>query len=904
MTPERWARLQIAFHRVAESPPAERESTLKLVCGEDADLRREVEAMLESDAHGDQHVRDAIDSAATQVVEDKRASLIGTLLGGYRVTGVLGHGGMGTIYLAERADRQFHQRVAIKLVEQMAVHPQLRTRLRAERQILANLEHPYIAHLIDGGESEAGVPYLVIEYIDGLPIDEYCRTHKLGIRARLELFEKVCAAVDYAHRNLVVHRDLKPANILVTPDATPKLLDFGIAKLLAPEPATYTLAVTRMQDRLLTPEHAAPEQVLGRPITIATDVYALGVLLYQILCDRSPYALHNSTMQGLERAICNEDPPRPSSLFRSGRSKTVLEPGGFDPAAVAAACSSTIDRLRRALGGDLDEIVLKAMRKEPEARYETAAQLAADLRRHLAGELVSARQGSRRYRAYKLVRRHAAAVALVSIVIVALAGFAALMWVQRQKLEAQSKVIAQERDRAAQVSAFMVDIFSAADPFKAQGREITARQLLEEGAARIQGDLSQQPEVRAQMLDSIGYAYQRQGDQQRAIPLLEQSLQIRRQAANGPTPLVVTSLRNLADALRMAGNAASAESYYRQALLMSRQVYGERKAEVAAVMVGLGRLLYTNPSRINEAEKLLREALAIYTEQRGPLDSEVAATFSDLGNLMLWKDDLTTAEQFHRQALRIYAYSVPRTHPDYSQTLGSLGYELMKRGNLAEAEKALNEALELKRQVFGANSPQLTGVLQSLATVHERRDELNEAMELVSQALAITRKSSGERAVETGVFFDSLAFVQWKAGRLEEARDNVAAALSIYGEKLPADHPYIASSEHLLGEIRLSSGDARGAIAPLRHAVDVSTSTYGAASWRTARSQSALGEALATLGEATEAEPLLLGSYRALRAALGDHDELTLVARKRAAKFLNTHGRGAQADQLLLTGTR
>ena len=904
MTPERWARVQIAFHRVVDSPPAERESTLRLVCGEDVELRREIEAMLESDADGDQRLRAVIDGAATQVVEHKRASLIGTLLGGYRITGILGHGGMGTVYLAERADRQFQQRVAIKLVEQMAVHPQLRTRLRAERQILANLEHPYIARLIDGGENDAGIPYLAIEYIDGLPIDEYCRTHKLAIRARLELFEKVCSAVDYAHRNLVVHRDLKPANILVTADGTPKLLDFGIAKLLAPEPATYTLAVTRVQDRLLTPEHAAPEQVLGRRITIATDVYALGVLLYQLLCDRSPYALYSSTMQGLERAICNEDPPRPSSLFGSARSRALLEAGGFDPAAVAAARSSSIDRVRRALGGDLDEIVLKAMRKEPESRYETAAQLAADLRRHLTGELVSARQGSSRYRAYKVVRRHAAVVGVVSIVIAALAAFTVLMWAQRQQLAAQREVAMQERDRAAQVAAFMAEIFSAADPFNAQGREITAKELLERGAARIQGDLNQQPEVRAQMLDSIGYAYQRQGDQKRAIPLLEQSLQIRRQAAKGPTPLLVTSLRNLADALRMAGNSASAEGYYRQALLMSRQLYGERDQHVAEVMVGFGRLLYTNPSRMDEAEKLLRDALAIYTKTRGPEDSEVAATLSDLGNLMLWKDDLATAEQFHRQALRIYQASVPRTHPDYAQTLGSLGYELMKRGNLAEAEKLLSEALELKRQIFGPDSPQLSSVLQSLATVRERRGDLKEATQLAGQALAITRKSSGERSVETAVIFDSLAFLQWKAGELGDARDNVTAALSIYGEKLPADHPYVASSEHLLGEIRLSSGDARGALPPLRHAVEVCTQIYGPTSWRTARSQSAVGEALAALGNSSEAEALLIDSYRILRAELGESDELTLLARKRAVNFLSTHGRGAEADRLLLGSAR
>ena len=903
MTPERWAQLREAFQRVIDRAPGERESALQQACGGDAELRREVEAMLESDAHSDQHLHQAIGGAVAQVIEDTRASLVGTVLGGYRITGVLGHGGMGAVYLAERADRQFHQRVAIKLVEQMAVHPQLRARLRAERQILANLEHPYIARLIDGGESDAGVPYLVIEYVDGLPIDKYCRKHELSIRSRLELFEKVCEAIDYAHRNLVVHRDLKPGNILVAQDGNPKLLDFGVAKLLAPDHG-YTLAVTRLQDRLLTPEHAAPEQVLGRPITIATDVYARGVLLYHLLCDRSPYALHASTIQGLERAICNEDPPRPSSLFRRGRSMALLEAGGFDPQASAADRGVSPERLQRALSGDIDEIVLKAMRKEPEARYATSALLAADIRRHLDGDLVTARQGSRRYRAYKFVRRHAAAVAVASIIIASLAGFAALMWVQRQQLEVQRDLAAQERDRATQVSTFMVDIFSATDPFKAQGRDVTATELLERGAARIQGDLSQQPEVRAQMLDSIGYAFQRKGDQKRAIPLLEQSLQIRRQAATGPTPLLVTSLRNLADALRMAGNAASAEGYYRQALQMSRDLFGERDARVADVMVGLGRLLYPNPARIGEGERLLRDALSIYREQRGPEDSEVAATLSDLGNLMIWKDDLAAAEQFHRQALRIYQATVPRTHPDYAQTLSSLGYELSRRGNLAEAEKVLTEALELKREVFGTQSPQLSGVLETLATVHEQLGERRQAMALVEEALTITRQNKGERDVDTAVLLDSLARLQWKAGELEAARRNVLSALNIYDEKLPSDHPYIASSQYLLGEIHLASGDARAALAPLRHALDLCLRTYGTNSWRTARSQSSLGEALALTGSSAQAEPLLLDGYRTLQSQLGDNDELTRLARKRALNFLQVHDRAADAARLLSSDSR
>jgi tetratricopeptide (TPR) repeat protein len=609
-------------------------------------------------------------------------------------------------------------------------------------------------------------------------------------------------------------------------------------------------------------------------------------------------------MQGLERAICNEDPPRPSSLFGSGRSRAVLEASGFDPATVAAARSSSSERLRRALAGDLDEIVLKAMRKEPESRYGTAAQLATDLRQHLAGELVSARQGSARYRAYKLLRRHAAIVAAVSIVIVALTAFAGVLWVQGQKLQAQREVAMQERDRAAQVAAFMAEIFSASDPFNAQGREYTAKELLERGAERIRNDLTTQPEVRAQMLDAIGYAYQRQGDQQRAIPLLEQSLQLRRKVAQGPTPLVLTSLRNLADALRMAGNAASAEGYYRQAVLMAQELYGARDPHIAAVKVGLGRLLYPNSSRVAEAELLFRDALAIYTEKLGREDPEVAATLSDLGNLMLWKDDLAAAERFHREALRIYQESVPLQHPDYAQTLGSLGYELMKRGELPEAERVLSEALELKRQVFGAESPQLSSVLQSLATVHERRGDLNEAMQLVGQALTITQKSSGPRAVETAVIFDSLAFLQWKAGALGDAQANVTTALDIYAEKLPADHAYVASSEQLLGEIRLASGDARGALAPLRHAFDICMHAYGPTKWRTARSQSALGEALAVLGKTSEAEPLLMDSYGTLQAELGESDELTVLARKRLVSFLTTHGRATEIDRLLSSSAR
>ena len=898
MTPERWAKLQDAFHRLVDCPANERPAMLKVVCGNDAGFRGELEAMLASDSGSEERLRQAIGGAVVHAVEGQRNRLIGSVLGAYRIIGVLGHGGMGTVYLAQRADHQFEQRVAIKLVEQMAVHPQLRTRLRSERQILASLDHPDIARLVDGGETPDGVPYLVIEYIDGKPIDEYCDALKLPLRERLQLFERVCSAVDYAHRNLIVHRDLKPANILVTPEAHPKLLDFGIAKLLHPDPPTHTVAVTRMQDRLLTPEHAAPEQVLGRAITIATDVYTLGVLLYQLLCDRSPYALHNSTALGLERAICNEDPPRPSSLFRSGRAGAVIEAAGYDARAVAERRGTSSDKLRRLLDGDIDEIVLKAMRKEPRERYATAAQLAEDVRRYLRGEPVLARQGSRRYRAIKFARRNAMSVSLVATIFLALSTFVTMLWVQRDRLEQERELAEQARERAENVSAFLVDIFAAADPFKSQGRKVTAEELLERGAANIQKNLNEQPEVRAQMLESIGFAFQRQGKSDRAVPLLEQALSLRRETEKPPGERVAMSLSNLADAHLGAGNLASADGYYRQAITLSQQVYGERHARVALLKVGYARLQQAN-SRLDDAERLLSDAVDIYAETLGADHKEMGVALADLGSLMLWKGDPARAERYQREALAILQAQVSRTDPDYATTMGGLGQALLRQGKLDEAEKLLGETLELYRLVFGEENPRLAPVHGAFASLYQQRGEYVKAIAKVREAILITKRTSGERDVMVGYYLDTLANLELKVGQTAAALADVSTALDIYRASLAPDHLYIASSEYLLGEILVTRKDAELAIEPLRHSIAVTTQAKDAPQWRAARSQSTLGVAFAQLGHHEEAEELLIGSHRVLLKELGAEDALTRSARQRVVDFLRARGRGHEAAQLL-----
>jgi serine/threonine protein kinase len=499
----RWQQIQSLFEQLVDEGTGDRSARLASVCGDDLELRASVESLLKSDARREDVLQHAIGEAAESLLEDHRDRLIGTRVGPYRVVSILGHGGMSTVYRGERDDSQYQQIVAIKVLQHATLHPRLRSRLHSERHILATLDHPSIARLIDSGDLEDGTPYLVMEHVDGESIDSFCDSRTLFVRERLELFVKVCAAVQYAHRNLVVHRDIKSSNIFVTVEGTPKLLDFGIAKLLAPESLSHTLPVTRLQERMLTPENAAPEQVLGRPITTATDIYALGVLLYQLLTGRSPYRLLSYSQLQLERAICMDDPARPSQMV-------IAKLGGekdADRSRISDRRGLSPQRLRARLSGDLDAIIAMAMRKEPDRRYPSVEALADDLNRHLLGQPVRARQGDWRYSSAKFLRRHLLAVAIAAAAFLGLALFASVMLWENHRIELARDATAQERDRAQQVSGFLVDVFSQADPFNAQGKEPTAKDLLDRGAEKISGNLSLQPEVRAQLLESIGLAY-------------------------------------------------------------------------------------------------------------------------------------------------------------------------------------------------------------------------------------------------------------------------------------------------------------------------------------------------------------------------------------------------------------
>ena len=484
-------------------------------------------------------------------------------------------------------------------------------RFRNERQILAGMSHPYMAELHDGGTTEEGLPYFVMEYIERRPIDEYCDSHKLSIAERLKLFRKVCAAVHFAHQNLVVHRDLKPANILVTAEGKPKLLDFGIAKLLNPELTATTLDATRFEMRLMTPEYASPEQVRGDPITTASDVYSLGVLLYELLSGHRPYRLKSRQFHEIARVICEEEPTRPSTVIEQveevpGREGTARK---LTPETVAKTREGTKEKLRRRLTGDLDNIVLMAMRKEPQHRYASVEQLSEDLRRVLEGRPVKARKGTFTYLSTKFIRRHKAALGAAAAVLVALVGFTVFTVRERARAERERDRAESEAAKAEAINEFLQDTMGSADPFEGAGREVTLLEVLTGAVAKIDASFADQPEIKAAVQSTIGETYRNLGRYEEAEPLLRSALEIRKRVFGAEHLEVASSLNDLAYLLHDKGDYEGTESLYREALAMRRQLLGEH-LEVANSLNGLADVL-GHKADYEAAEPLFKESIAI-----------------------------------------------------------------------------------------------------------------------------------------------------------------------------------------------------------------------------------------------------------------------------------------------------
>ncbi len=896
----RWQQIQTLFDQLADLNEPGRSAQLDQQCGDDADLRASVQSLLASDHRHEDRLQQAIGAAAESLLEDHRDRLIGTLVGPYRVVSILGHGGMSTVYRGERdGSAPYRQTVAIKVLQHAFLHPRLRSRLHSERHILATLDHPSIARLIDSGELEDGTPYLVMEHIDGESIDAYCDGRTLFVRERIELFVEVCAAVHYAHRNLVVHRDIKASNIYVTDQGVPKLLDFGVAKLLAPESLSHTLPVTRLQERILTPENAAPEQVLGRPITTATDVYALGVLLYQLLTGRSPYRLLSYSQLQLERAICMDDPARPSAIVVS----KLKDESEADRSRISDRRGLSPERLHSRLTGDLDAVVAMAMRKEPDRRYPSVEALADDLRRHLAGEPVRARQGDWRYNAAKFLRRHAWIVAGVAALFCGLLAFTGETLWQNHRISQARDATELERDRARQVSAFLVDVFSRADPFNARGNQPTAVDILDSGAEKIQNNVSLQPEVRAQLLESIGLAYRHQGLLDRAIPLLEKALAIRREAQPKDERAIAASLADLSRALFDAGHVVSAEGYIQEAVRLSEQAGPAASGESADIYLQYGNFELDAKSDPERARSLFNQALAKYRATPGNHALSIGYSYAALASADVWSGNFKDAEIEQQNALQIYRGAIQRNHPDHTVGLATLGYIQTQNGKYAQAEQSLNEAMDIERTVFGADNQRVAAIESDLSNLYARTGDLPRALALSEDALKISTKRDGPDHYMRAFYLDSLAYVKLLNNDVAGAQADVQLALEVFARgSLPARHLYVASSRLLLGEIYLRRGLLTEAEREMRTALDVDVSLVGADNWRSARTAASLGWVLIKSGRDGEGEPMLAAAQHKLATTLGPGNPDTQSATTHLAQYYRDHHRDADASRVLAAG--
>ncbi len=887
-----WELVHSLFHRAIALEPEARETFVNKETEHDLTLRAKVGQLLANDLHAQTSpLSRALGSALLDVIHDQRRALVGTVIGSYRLASILGQGGTGTVYLGERADRQYSGRVAIKLVDSSALQGGLDARFRAERQILANLNHPNIARLLDAGETENGQPYLVMEYVQGEPLDSYCDSHNLDLRQRLQLFLQICAAVQYAHQNLIVHRDLKPANILVTTEGVPKLLDFGIAKLLeASDDRNSAPALTRVNDRLLTPEYASPEQILGGSVTTASDVYSLGVILYELMCGLRPYRVPSSASQlELERYICVSDPDRPSTAV--ARAANALD---LPIDAIASARSSSTERLCRQLQGDIDCIVLRALRKEAQHRYSSVEQFAADVLRHLESKPVQARQGNWLYYTQRFTRRHTAGVAASVGLLAFIIGVAIVMSVQRQQIASALERATQDEQRAETVSEFMLNVFSAADPYVHAGKEPTARSLLEEAAHRIQNDLDQHPAVRARLLEAIGRSYQRMGHAERAIPYLEESISIQRKLESRGTR-IASALMELAIAQREAAKYEASDETFGEALDLVRGL-GETRTEARAqLLVDMGRLEMIR-SNVDQAERYFMTSLELMRELRGQLDPEVGAILSELATVMTWKNELERAEAYARDAARIYA-RMPETHPDRVMVERTLAQILLYRNRLDESAPLFERTLHTQRLLYGSNNAAVTDTLGSLAQLRLAQGKYETAEGLLREALAIHETLDTAIPFQVGHLQTLLSIVLLKQERAPEAETLLRDTLVKYARSLPADHQYVASTEYYLGETLLAQRRYSDAEAVLLASMNRWKRT-DAPPWRAARSKNALGEATYRQGRVQEAEQILVSTFRELSSLEADHESKRL-ARERIEQFYKERGEHQKLARLL-----
>jgi serine/threonine-protein kinase len=839
MEPERWQRIDELFHAAVACEPPNRAAYLEGSCDGDLWLRKEIESLLLADERADLDKAPTFPDAVWLLERD--GPFAGRHIGPYRVIREIGSGGMGTVYLATRDDKTFEKQVAIKLIPSGRDTAEIVQRFRNERQILASLDHPNITRVLDGGTTDDGLPYVVMEYIDGEPIDQYCARHGSGMVERLHLFQSVCAAVQYAHQRLVIHRDIKPGNVLVTKDGVARLLDFGIAKLLDSQRSYEGDLVAVTGARFLTPLYASPEQVRGGPITTATDVYSLGVLLYQLLTGQRPYRSIRSSSPvspaAIERAICEEEAEKPSLVAELLR--------------------------RQSLQGDLDNIVLMALRKEPHRRYVSAAQFSEDISRYLNNLPVIARQSTRGDRLRKFARRNRTGVIAAGLVLFTLTGgLAATVW--------QARVARQQRDRARleqakadRIKSFLKDMltfsspeYTSSNPSRNQDAKVS--EIVDQAARRAESELADQPEVLEEVQSTIGAVYAAEGryDQAEVILRVARDRSIRLYGIDSHEAAEVSG--ELAGVLLGKGNYAEADALSRQDIEIERKLLQQGRGSLAGLARALGAyggmLDQRNDSR---AERYLREALTYSSAFTGKERVFVAMLYNDLSNETGYRGDAKESERYLRASLDEYRKLPAGTFVEMATTLSNLGAMLIAQKKYAEAEPLVREGLALRQKVLGDSH---TGTASALFRLSD------------------------------------LLYWQGKYGEAEKAAHD---SIDVFKRALavPEDSTLFTNPLVEMGSILDTEGRFREAETYLRQALEIRTRLLPQGNLLIGRAEAVLGECLTLQKRHAEAEPLLLDSYRIYESKTTADDARRIDAGQRLNTLYRSWGRPQEAEK-------
>jgi eukaryotic-like serine/threonine-protein kinase len=775
MIPEHWDEIKEKLNAVLSLKRHQRAAYIDEVAAANPELRHELESLL---ASHDQAGTDFLNTSAAQAVLEQAsgapALTIGKRIGAYQIVEQIGAGGMGEVYRAFRIDDEYQKQVAIKLVRAGQDSGFVLSRFKNERQIMASLDHPNIARLFDGGTTDEGVPYFVMELIEGEPIDEYCNHHKLSIAERLGLFSQVCSAVQYAHQRLIIHRDIKPGNILVTSEGVAKLLDFGIAKILDAEAVTGRFEPTLTMFRVMTPGYASPEQIKGEPITTASDVYSLGVVLYELLTACHPYRQADSTPQEVAHAACETEPEKPSAAVR--RTETVQDSDTPGTGPATAAFGDSVEKLSKKLRGDLDNIILMALRKEPQRRYASAEQFAGDIRRHLNHEAVLAVPPSLGYWARKFARRYrgalAAACSLALVLIVAAVVIIRQgIRVNREAAVADAVNEFLQNDLLAQAgSSAQSGLNTNPDP------HLEVRTALDRAAGRIEGKFAKQPDVEASIRDTIGWTYVDLGLYAEAQKQLERTLQLRQSMLGADDARTLSAAARLGRVAHLQGNYAEAEALETQALDAQRRVLGlehpdtlksmnnlantyyeERKFALAEALYTqtleirkrvLGTehpdtlqsmldlaLLYLNEEKYAPAEALAIQTLGVRKRVLGPEHPDTLGSMLILAWVYNNEEKYTESEALNTQVLEIRKRVLGPEHPETLSTMNNLAANYVAEGNYAKAEELFTQTWEIRKRVLGPEHPQTAGTLYNLGCMAALRGDKDRAILLLGQSV-------------------------------------------------------------------------------------------------------------------------------------------------------------------------